>query len=431
MASFVDQVVVHVRGGSGGAGVASFLRQKGKPRGKPVGGSGGAGGSVIVAADDSASTLLRYSRKPHWKAGSGTHGEGEFRHGRVGDDLVLPVPLGTLVRDVDETLLADLVEPGQQVVIAKGGRAGRGNAALVTRNRRAPTFAEQGEYGEEISVILELKLIADAALVGYPNAGKSTLISRVSEAKPKIADYPFTTLVPNLGVVSVEDQEFVIADIPGLVEGAAEGKGLGHEFLRHVERAHVLVILLDPTPLQIASVQEQYEVLIRELTEHSSELAERRRVVALSKADTLEDHSGYVAWATDAGISLYPISGVTGAGVEALVYAIAAEIDGHIREAPDRAGYVLHRPLPDSFSIKHVNDEWVVSGKAAERAVNLDDLTVVEAADFAAERLARIGVDRALAAAGAVTGDDVRIGEIVFTYQPTTEEDDDEYEYER
>lgn len=426
MASFVDQVVIHVRGGSGGAGVPSFQRQKGRPRGKPVGGSGGSGGSVIVEADSSISTLLRYARKPHWKAPSGTHGEGELRHGRVGDDLVLPVPLGTIVRDQDETLLADLVEPGQRVTIARGGRAGRGNAALITRNRKAPTFAEQGEFGDEASVVLELKLIADAALVGYPNAGKSTLISRVSEAKPKIADYPFTTLVPNLGVVAIGDHEFVMADIPGLVEGAADGKGLGHEFLRHVERARVLVILLDPTPLQIASVQQQYDVLIRELTEHSPELAARRRVVALAKADALEDVAEFEDWAAAAEVELYPISGITGTGVDALLYAIAAEIEGHIREAPDRVGYLLHRPLPDAFTIEHQDDVWVVAGRAAERAVNLDDLTVAEAADFAAKRLARIGVDRALDAVGAVAGDDVRIGEIVFTYQPIVDSEDED-----
>ncbi len=425
MASFVDQVVIHVRGGSGGAGVASFKRQKGKPRGKPIGGSGGSGGSVVVTADGSVSTLLRYARKPHWKAESGTHGEGDLRHGRAGEDLILPVPLGTLVRDTDGTLLADLVEPGQQIRIAAGGRSGRGNAALVSRNRKAPSFAEQGEYGEEASVVLELKLIADAALVGYPNAGKSTLISRVSEAKPKIADYPFTTLTPNLGVVALEDYEFVMADIPGLVEGAAEGKGLGHEFLRHVERARVLVILLDPTTLQTDSVQRQYEVLVSELERHSPELAARRRVIALSKADTIEDDSEFRDWAASIDISLYPISGITGDGVNALLYAIGSEIEGHIREAPDRAGFILHRPLPEAFTVTWTGEEWLVAGKAAERAVNLDDLTVAQAADFAARRLSRLGVDDALATAGAVAGDDVRIGDIVFTYDPKDDDEDE------
>ena len=426
MASFVDQVTIHVRGGSGGAGVASFKRQKGKPRGKPIGGSGGRGGSVMLQVDESVSTLLRYARKPHWKAASGTHGEGDLRHGRAGDDLVMGVPLGTLVRSPDGTLLADLVEPGQSVVIAKGGRPGRGNASLVARNRKAPIFAEQGEYGEEATVILEMKLIADAALIGYPNAGKSTLISRVSEAKPKIADYPFTTLVPNLGVVAHGDHEFVLADIPGLVEGAAEGKGLGHEFLRHVERARVLVILLDPTPLQTDSPARQYEVLVDELERHSPDLAGRRRVVALNKTDAVGDLAEEREWAEREGVELHAISSITGEGVPGLLYAIAEEVEQHVREAPDRAGFVLHRPLPAAFAVSRRGEEWVVSGRAAERAVNLDDLTVAEAADFAARRLSRIGVDAALADAGALPGDDVRIGDIVFTYEPPDEDTEEQ-----
>jgi GTP-binding protein len=426
VASFVDRVVIHVRGGAGGAGVASFRRQKGKPRGKPIGGSGGAGGSVIVAADPGVASLLRYARKPHWKADSGTHGEGDLRHGRVGDDLILPVPLGTLVRDLEGTLLADLVESGQQLQVAAGGRAGRGNAALVARNRRAPSFAEQGEYGEERSVVLELKLIADAALVGYPNSGKSTLISRVSEAKPKIADYPFTTLIPNLGVVSADDYEFVLADIPGLVEGAADGKGLGHEFLRHVERARVLVILLDPTPLQTDPIAEQYRVLVRELEKHSPELATRRRIVAINKIDAREEAPVDTATGATLGIEAHRISGITGAGVDGLMYAIGEAVESQLRQAPDREGYILHRPLPESYDVARIGDEWVVSGKAAERAVNLDDLTSGAAADFAARRLARLGVDEALAAAGAVAGDDVRIGDIVFTYEPADEKRSEE-----
>jgi GTP-binding protein len=424
MASFVDQVVIHVKGGSGGAGVASFLRQKGKPRGKPIGGSGGAGGAVIVVANPDTPTLLRYARKPHWKAESGTHGEGDLRHGRAGDDLILPVPPGTLVRDLDGTLLADLVEPGQQVQIAAGGRPGRGNAALVARGHKAPTFAEQGEYGDERSVTLELKLIADAALVGYPNSGKSTLISRVSEAKPKIADYPFTTLIPNLGVVSLDDYEFVLADIPGLIEGAADGKGLGHEFLRHVERARVLVILLDPTPLQTDPVADQYRVLINELEKHSPELATRRRIVAVNKIDSVADDD-WTSLEQDLGFEVHRVSGITGSGVTELLYDIGSAVAAEVRAAPDRAGYELHRPLPESFAVQWVGDEWVVSGKAAERAVNLDDLTAGPAADYAAKRLSRLGVDEALAAAGAVAGDDVRIGDIVFIYEPKHDEEDE------
>lgn len=426
MASFVDQVRLELRGGAGGAGVASFQRQRGKPRGKPTGGSGGAGGSITLRASDDVATLLRYSRNPHWRAESGTHGEGDLRHGRAGADLVLDVPLGTVVKDEAGTLLADLVEPGQQLVVVRGGRAGRGNAALVTKRRKAPNFAEQGEYGEERTVTLEMKLIADAALIGYPNSGKSTLIARVSAARPKIADYPFTTLTPNLGVVAVQDHEFVLADIPGLVEGAASGKGLGHDFLRHVERARVLVVLLDPTPLQPEDVECQYRVLVTELASHSSELAGRPRVVALNKIDAASSWPESVGWADAAGIEIFPISGVTGDGVEKLMLAITAQVERAVRDAPEREGFVLHRPMPDSFRVERRGEEWVITGRAAVRAINLDDLTVAEAADFAARRLARIGVDAALDAAGAVPGDDVRIGDIVFTYQPGDDDEEDE-----
>jgi GTP-binding protein len=415
---FVDRVRINVTGGSGGAGVASFVRRKGQPRGKPSGGSGGRGGDVILVAEPGTSTLLRYDRKPHWTASDGTHGEGDSRHGRAGDDLVLPVPLGTVVRDADDIVIADLVEPGQSIVVARGGRGGRGNAALAGMGRKAPTFAEQGEYAEPAWITLELKLIADAALIGFPNAGKSTLISRVSAARPKIADYPFTTLEPHLGVVDVGGHEFVLADIPGLIEGAADGRGLGHEFLRHTERARVLVVLLDPSPLQTDGYAEQYDILIAELAAHSPELAQRPRLVALNKTDVVPDVAEMEQWADERGFPLHAISAVTGEGLDRLMYALSEQVKRTIREAPDRQGYVLHRPVRPGFSVTRDGDVWVVSGRAAERAVALDDLTVLEAADFAAERLARLGVDEALRAAGAEAGDDVRIGDLVFTYEP-------------
>ena len=264
---FVDRVRVSLRAGNGGAGVASFLRSKGKPKGRPSGGSGGQGGSIVLRADPSVATLLRYQRNPHHAAGHGTHGEGDLRHGKNGEDLILPVPLGTLVRDEGGELIADLVEEGQEVVAVQGGRGGLGNAAFVGPMNKAPSVAEQGEYGSEEWFTLEMKLLADAALVGFPNAGKSTFISKVSAAKPKIAAYPFTTLEPNLGVVSFDGREFVLADIPGLIEGAAEGKGLGHEFLRHTERARVLVYLLDPTDMQQLETGEQLAVLKREISD--------------------------------------------------------------------------------------------------------------------------------------------------------------------
>lgn len=418
MAAFVDTVRIEVRGGDGGAGVSAFQKRKGKPKGKPTGGSGGRGGDVLLRADPNVASLLRYDRHPHWNAGKGTHGEGDLRHGRRGDDRVLPVPLGTVVRAEDGTLLADLVEAGHELPVARGGSGGRGNASFVSPARRAPGFAEQGEYGEVRRLSLELKLVADAALIGFPNAGKSTLISRVSAARPKIADYPFTTLEPNLGVVIIGDREFVLADIPGLIEGAASGKGLGHEFLRHTERARVLVLLLDPSSLQVDSPEQQYAVLAAELAAHSPDLASAPQLVVLGKTDLVADNSVVRRVASEIGVPVHPVSAVTGEGVPELLHAIADLVDAAERVAPGREGFVLHRPVVDGYAVRRAEEGWIVEGRAAERAVNLDDLTVPEAAQFVARRLARIGVDDALQRAGAEPGDDVRIGDLVFTYDP-------------
>jgi len=423
MAQFIDSVRLTARGGDGGAGVAAFQKRKGKPRGKPNGGNGGSGGSVILEASPDVPSLLRYERNPHVRAESGVHGEGDLKHGKRGSDLVVPVPLGTMVHDADGTLLADLVESGQRLVVARGGRGGRGNAGFVTDERRAPSYAEQGEFGEEGVIHLELKLIADAALVGYPNAGKSTFISRVSAARPKIADYPFTTLEPNLGVVTVDDREFVLADIPGLIEGAAEGKGLGHEFLRHTERARALVILLDSTPIQQDRPEKQLEVLLDELRAHSPELAARPTVVVLNKTDAIADVDAALTCFRERGVDIHGVSAVTGEGLDAVVYVIADLVDSAIREAPDREGFVLHRPLGQGFTISRTSDGWLVEGRTAERAINLDDLTVPEAADLAAKRLARVGVEDALRAAGAQPGDDVQIGDLVFTFEHELEDE--------
>ena len=414
---FVDRVRVHLRAGHGGAGVVSFQKLRGKPRGKPIGGSGGKGGDVILRADPSMATLLTYQRNPHHAAGAGTHGQGDLRSGKQGADLILPVPLGTVVRDEDGVVIADLVEPGQQVTVLEGGRGGRGNAALVSQMHRAPSFCEQGEYGDGAPFELELKLLADAALVGFPNAGKSTLISQVSAARPKIADYPFTTLEPNLGVVSFAGREFVLADIPGLIEGAAQGKGLGHEFLRHVERARALVILLDPSPLQTETLDRQHDVLVDELTRHSAELAGRPRVVAVNKCDlpNLKDEISGVVEAI--GVPVHTISAVTGEGMAGLLHAVADAVDLATRTAPAREGFVLHRPVRGGFEVHREDGVWVVEGRVAERAVGLDDLTRPEAADYAAARLARLGVDDALREAGAIPGDEVRIGDLIFEYQ--------------
>jgi GTP-binding protein len=414
---FVDRVNVNLRAGNGGAGVVSFVKARGKPKGKPTGGNGGRGGSVYLRADPSVATLLRYQRNPHHSAGSGTHGEGDLRNGKAGKDLVLPVPLGTVVYDQAGTVLADLVEEGQQVEAVKGGRGGRGNAAFVNPSNRAPGVAEQGEYGRAEWLTLELRLLADAALIGFPNAGKSTFISKVSAAKPKIADYPFTTLEPNLGVVSFDGREFVLADIPGLIEGAASGRGLGHEFLRHVQRARVLVVLLDPSPMQERRPSGQLEVLRHEIESYSPEIAARPSIVLMNKADL----GGVDEEAAELGAM--QVSALTGDGMREALHAIADLVDQAEREAPARKGFVLHRPLGPTFTVRREGEAWRVEGLAAERAVAFADLTLPEAADMAAWRLDRLGVDRALAEAGALAGDEVRIGDISFEFTPEREEE--------
>ncbi|MGH9005393.1 MAG: GTPase ObgE, partial [Acidimicrobiia bacterium] len=285
MSEFTDEVMVNLRGGDGGAGAVSFRREAHVDKGGPDGGDGGKGGDVWLRADRNLASLIAFRDYPHRRAASGVHGSGKRKHGARGEDLMVIVPEGTVVRDRDGEVLADLVAAGDSYLAARGGRGGRGNARFLSNARRAPSFAEQGEYGEERWLRLELKLLADVALVGFPNAGKSTLISVISAAKPKIADYPFTTLVPNLGVVlprsfgNPGDAEFVVADVPGLIEGASEGKGLGHRFLRHVERARVLVLLLDLASVEGRSPADQERVLLDELGRYQPELLERHRLV--------------------------------------------------------------------------------------------------------------------------------------------------------
>ncbi len=295
MSSFVDVAQLNVKGGDGGAGCVAFRREAHVPKGGPDGGDGGKGGDVWLRANRNVASLLSFRDHPHRKATSGTHGAGQKKHGKTGSDLIVDVPEGTTVHSRDGALLADLVSHGDLWLAARGGQGGRGNARFLSNARRAPTFAEQGEYGEEQWLHLELKLLADAALVGFPNSGKSTLISVVSAAKPKIADYPFTTLEPHLGVVRFRDREFVMADIPGLLEGAAEGRGLGHQFLRHIERARVLVILCDLAPIDGRSPAEQEAILLDELRRYEPELLDRPRVVVGSKADVATEQLRRIA----------------------------------------------------------------------------------------------------------------------------------------
>ena len=391
----------------------SFRRETYVPRGGPDGGDGGKGGDVWLVADRNVSSLIAYRDHPHRRAGDGVHGKGKKLNGSTGKDMVTHVPVGTVVKDRDGTVLVDLVGDGDRWLAGEGGRGGRGNASFLSNHRRAPTFAEQGEEGQERWLRLELKLVADVALVGYPNVGKSTLISRVSAAKPKVADYPFTTLEPNLGVVRVGDsRDFVMADIPGLIEGAAEGRGLGHQVLRHVERARVLVILLDLAMIDGTAPEEQQRVLLAELGAYQPQLLHRPRVVVGSRADLEgavgERHEDF----TD-----LRVSSVTGEGLDLLVFRLADLVDEARRAEPERDGYLVHRPVPEGFRIERDDDgTFRVLGRQAERAVALSDLTNPDAADYARQRLKRLGVEKALARAGVHDGDTVRIASFEFEY---------------
>lgn len=408
MSNFVDEAQLNVRGGDGGAGAISFRREAHVARGGPDGGDGGSGGDVWLEADRNVASLLAFRDHPHRKAQSGRHGEGAKRHGHRGRDLVVPVPEGTVVRDRGGDVLADLVNHGDRWCAARGGRGGRGNARFLTNARRAPGFAEQGEYGEEQWLRLELRLMADAALVGFPNAGKSTLISAVSAAKPKVADYPFTTLEPHLGVVRFRDHEFVVADIPGLIEGAAEGRGLGHRFLRHVERARVLVVLVDLAPVDERSPSEQEEILLDELGRYEPALLRRPRLVVGTKADVAQqDFDGMT------------ISAVTRAGLDRFLGALGNLVDEARASEPEPEAFVVHRPAESGFSVVRDDDgAWRVTGRVAERVVAMADLTNPEAVMYVHDRFRRMGVERALERAGAQEGDVVRVANIELEYVP-------------
>ena len=381
-------------------------------RGGPDGGDGGHGGDVWLVASTNQSSLLGFRDHPYRKAGDGGHGGGKKKHGARGPDLEVPVPVGTRARSGDGTLLADLVGAGDRWLAGEGGRGGRGNASFLTNRRRAPAFAEQGEVGHEQWYDLELALVADVALIGYPNVGKSTLISRISAAKPKIADYPFTTLEPHLGVVRADDESnYTVADIPGLVEGAAEGKGLGHRFLRHITRARVMVVMVELDPVTDVAPAEQHRILLEELGRYRPELLERPRLVVATKADAagIADLDEVVDLFGDDGFRPdLVISAVTGLGIRTLVGTLATMVAEARTAEPEHDGtIVIHRPLPEGFSVEKVGDGvYEILGKVVARAVALNDVTTDEAAAYIQDRLKTIGVDRALARAGARDGDD-------------------------
>ena len=408
MTGFVDEAQLNVRGGDGGAGCVSFRREGPVVNGGPNGGDGGKGGDVWLVADRNVASLLAFRDHPHRRAENGVHGRGKDLHGKRGASMEIIVPEGTMISDLySGELLADLTHHGDRWMAVGGGRGGRGNAKFLSNRRRAPTFAEQGEHGEERWLKLELKLMADVALVGFPNAGKSTLISVISAAKPKIADYPFTTLEPNLGVVRVDDRtEFVVADIPGLIEGASEGKGLGHKFLRHIERARVMCLLIDLATTEMEPA-EQLRILERELGDYRPELLRRPRLVVGSKVD-----SAIHEWDGET------ISSVTGQGVRELVGRMAALVHEARLAEPADEGMVTLRPLAEGAQVERLGaGEFRLLGRQVERVVALNDVTTPDALSYIDHQLGRLGVPKLLAKAGATDGDVVWIGDFSFEYR--------------
>ncbi len=440
--TFVDRVVLHVAAGDGGDGVASVRREKYKPLGGPDGGNGGRGGSVIARADPQSWTLLDYHHHPHRRATNGRPGAGDERNGANGEDLLLCVPPGTVVKHVDGRVIADLVREGAEHVIARGGRGGLGNKALASPRRKAPGFALLGEPGEAFDVVLELKTLADVAFIGFPSAGKSSLVAALSAARPKIADYPFTTLVPTLGVVTAGEERFTVADVPGLIPGAHEGRGLGLEFLRHVERCSVLVHVVDCATLEpLRDPLTDLDVIERELARYVPDadlggrpLAERTRVVVLNKADVPEAAQLAELVLPDLlarGLEAFVVSAASHTGLRELSFALAR----HVRDA--RAHFADREPARIVLRPRAVDDPgfvvrreqtpdgpaYRVVGERPTRWVRQTDFSNDEAVGYLADRLQRLGVEDELVRAGAVAGDSVLIGEadnaVVFDWEPS------------
>ncbi|MGY1914116.1 GTPase ObgE [Blastococcus sp. SYSU DS0973] len=432
MAAFVDRVTIHVAAGNGGHGVSSVHREKFKPLGGPDGGNGGDGGDVVLEVDPSVHTLLDFHHRPHQKAANGRPGAGSNRHGARGEDKILRVPAGTVVSTPDGRVIADLVGAGTRVVLAHGGKGGLGNAALANARRKAPGFALLGEPGEAFDAVIELKSVADVGLVGFPSAGKSSLIAAMSAARPKIADYPFTTLVPNLGVIRSGDTVYTMADVPGLIPGASTGKGLGLQFLRHVERCAVLVHVVDMATMEPGRDPESdIEALEHELAEYGGDeldLVGRLRIAVLNKID-VPDGRELVdlvrASLEERGLRVFAVSAATGEGLAAFGYALAAAVEEHRASLPapepvrvtltpravDDTGFTV-APDPDG-------DGYVVRGVKPERWVRQTDFSNDEAVGFLADRLNRLGVEEELAKAGAREGDAVTIGDVTFDWAPT------------
>jgi GTP-binding protein len=428
--TFVDRVTLHIVAGRGGNGVASVHREKFKPLGGPDGGNGGPGGSVILRVDPDVTTLIDYHHQAQRSAPHGGHGAGGHRNGSHGEDLVLPVPDGTVVTNQAGEVLADLVGPGTEMVIAQGGRGGLGNAALASAKRKAPGFALLGEPGDDLVVHFELKVVADVGLVGFPSAGKSSLIAALSRARPKIADYPFTTLVPNLGVVKAGDTTFTVADVPGLIEGASEGRGLGHDFLRHIERCAAIVHVVDLATMEPGrNPLGDLEVIEQELQRYGG-LEDRPRLVALNKIDVPDGREMVdlvIDDITALGWKVFPVSASSHEGLRELMFAMAGIVAARRAEQPvQETTRIVLRPASVSggteFTVKETGEGWRVRGEKPERWIRQTDFGNEEAVGFLADRLNRLGVERRLVELGAVEGDPVLIGDpanaVVFDFKP-------------
>lgn len=442
--NFIDRVTLYVRGGNGGNGAASIRREKFKPLGGPDGGNGGHGGDVTLKVDTGVGTLLDYHYSPHRRGENGTPGAGDLRHGKNGKPTVLIVPQGTVVKTERGEVLADLAGPEDEFLAARGGHGGLGNSALASPKRKAPGFALLGEEGEERRLVLELKTVADVALIGFPSAGKSSLISVISAAKPKIADYPFTTLVPNLGVVTAGDYRFTVADVPGLIPGASEGKGLGLEFLRHIERCSVLVHVIDCATLEPGrDPLTDLAVIEAELAAYSAQLpavdgqvplAERPRLVVLNKVDVTEARElaeFVLPEIEERGWPVFLVSTASRDGLRPLTFKLGELVEearAQVVEAePER---VVLTPQPVGrvrrtveFSITHERDGdhefFRVSGEKPERWIKQTVFDNDEAVGYLSDRLATLGVEEGLFRAGAVAGDEIVIGEVIFDWEPT------------
>ncbi|CAI8974664.1 GTPase ObgE [Brevibacillus sp. IT-7CA2] len=422
---FVDQVKVYVKGGDGGNGAVSFRREKYVPLGGPAGGDGGLGGDVVFVVDEGLRTLVDFRYQRHFKAPRGEHGRNKSQHGAGAEDMVVRVPPGTTVIDDDtKEVIVDLVEHGQRAVIAKGGRGGRGNIRFANSSNPAPHISENGEPGQERYIVMELKLIADVGLVGYPSVGKSTLLSSVTAAKPKIAEYHFTTLTPNLGVVDLGEQSFVMADLPGLIEGAHEGVGLGHQFLRHVERTRLIVHVIDMAAVDGRDPYEDYLQINRELTMYNLKLEDRPQIVVANKMELPEAVENLRIFKEKApDVKVYEISAATRKGVQELMYVIGdmlATIPDkptveEVVEVEERVVFRAEKE-PDEFEITRDNEVFVVSGEKIEKLVRMTNLTSYDAAQRFARQMRSMGVDEALRKQGAKDGDTVRIGKLEFDF---------------